>query len=144
MASLREVCENVVMHGGAVLVQLAIQGKLRPSHLWVGVRGAGRYAKAIASGDVASDQVVQERLCGERGCLSCPCVTSTTEPGGYVAHWCGTPLTVATDDDGGTCGCLVEAKASVASEACPRRRWGPSVLRGEGGAPPPLVGSLYT
>lgn len=141
--SLREVCENVVLHGGAVLVQLAIQGKLRPSHLWVGVRGAGRYAKAVADGDVAHEKVVEQRLHGDGGCLSCPAMTSTVEAGGYVAHWCGTPLTVATDDDGGTCGCLCEAKACVASEACPRRRWGPSVLRGGDGAPPPLVGFLY-
>lgn len=143
MSGLREVCEQVV-RGTTTLVQLAMRGELRAEHVWVGVRGGGRYAKAVASGDVARDEVIEERLRGERGCLACPAVTQSVEAGGYVAHWCGRAFEERIDEHGGTCGCLCEAKASVASEACPRGRWGPSVACGAKAGPnPPMVGSLY-
>jgi len=133
---------RTVTAGTATLVQLAVRGELRREHVWLGVRGAGRYARAVASGDVADDEGIDERLYGQRGCKNCPARTITSE-GGYVASWCGTPLVEGRDDLGPTCGCLVEAKASVASEACPRGRWVASVLAGRqrGPTPTPPVGS---
>jgi len=120
MTQLVHVCQHVVQ-GTATLVQLAVRGQLRREHVWVGVKGAGLYAKAVANGDVADQPIVNVRL-GPNGCGGCPSRTITNEFG-YEAWWCGTPFVEGRDEHGPTCGCMLQGKAAVGSEACLRGNW---------------------
>jgi len=109
---------KLLASGGATFVQLAVRGKLTPSMAWMGMRGAGPYLAAIAAGDLAEADVAGERLATCRGCSAWTPDESDPEVG-----WCGPPFEAAHLSGGPTCGCLLEAKASVASSTCPRGLW---------------------
>jgi hypothetical protein len=108
------------------LVRLALDGKLSPKDAWTALRGAEKYRRAVASGDIASDLVQAERA---SVCWSCPSSTSRTATENMTAVHCGQ----AYRDTGKTCGCLVlvrvngqtlpAGKSVVASEQCPQKRW---------------------
>lgn len=108
-----------ISRGGATFTALAMAGKVGPRSAWVGMRGAARYASAVAAGDVADDATIDARLsrCGR-------CTARCADPDVPEAvGWCGPPFEAATLPDGPTCGCLLEAKAAVKSETCLRGRW---------------------
>lgn len=111
------------------VVALAKANQLERRYLWVAVKGAWKYARAVATGDVAAsaDQVARLRCC-------VPCSASErvqTGKDGVVAIYCGRGNRTA---EGPTCGCLVgitidgeatpAGKTHVASEECPRSHWG--------------------
>ncbi len=111
------------------IVGLAKSGQLDPAFLWVALRGAARYAQAVASGDVADDATARERVAV---CSVCPVhdVVATSKAGVF-AGYCGT-----SDVPGVSCGCLVTltvfgddrtmtaaGKTLVGSERCPRGKW---------------------
>jgi hypothetical protein len=108
------------------LVRLALDGKLSPKDAWTALRGAEKYRRAVASGDIASESIQEERA---NVCWSCPSSTSRTATENITAVHCGQ----AYRDTGKTCGCLVlvrvngqiapAGKTVVASEACPQGRW---------------------
>lgn len=80
---------------------------------WVGLKGAGKFAKAIAEGDLAGEAESLARISGcgvGGGCLDCPALqvregTLT----GRITAWCGDPLVERLDGPKGerTCGCIV-------------------------------------
>ncbi len=109
---------KLLVSGGATFVQLAVRGRLTPSMAWMGMRGAGPYLAAIAAGDLAEPAVAAERLTTCRGCGAW-----TRDDRDPEAGWCGPPFEAADLPGGPTCGCLLEAKASVASSKCPRGSW---------------------
>jgi len=106
-----DVCRSV-FSGAETFVSLAVRGRIGPDEAWVGMRGAARAVQAIANGDVASAGLRSARL---SACLRCPYRTVDAEIPEAVG-WCGEPFKV-TDQ---TCGCNLEAKASVGSETCVR------------------------
>ncbi len=102
---------------------------------WEAIKGAGKYTKAIASGDIATNDEAEARL---RTCAMCPSLKRYKQPGGFRTLWCGEPLVPVPKE---ACGCLIGAgadvsspiavtingaeyepagKLSVASERCPR------------------------
>lgn len=115
---LRDVALTIT-RGGATFVALALDGKIGPMEAWIGMRGAGKYLDAVAAGDVATEDEVKRRLAV---CLACPARMADQDVP-EAAGWCGPPFEAAELPDGPTCGCLIDAKASVASEMCPRGRW---------------------
>ena len=111
------------------VVQLARANQLERRYLWVAIKGGWKYARAVATGDVAasSDQGARLRLC-----VACSASERVhTAKDGVGAIYCGRGKRM---DDGPTCGCLVgitidgvaspAGKTHVASEECPRRHWG--------------------
>ena len=111
------------------VVTLAKADQLEARYLWVAVKGAWKYARAVASGDVAGEDDARARV---RSCDACSAAdrVKTGKPG-VVAVYCGRGELAA---DGPTCGCLVgisiggmplgaAGKTQVASESCPRGRW---------------------
>lgn len=82
-------------------------------------KGAKRFLLAIVSGDIAPDAASEER---RQTCRQCPSMKIETVTGASgPSAWCGTPYTGSSDPP--TCGCLVAAKALVASEECPQLRY---------------------
>jgi hypothetical protein len=123
---------EVMKLGAAEALRQYRLGNVGIKDLWrCSKQGALEYARAVASGDVASDEQVKERggVCG--GCCSRKMEETALE--GVATCWCGPPLV----ETGATCGCLVGvtvrgvyvpgAKLSVGSQACPRGLWGPEV-----------------
>jgi len=114
---------ELVKLGSGALVDMALSGTIRPRHVWTAFKGAERYRRAMADGDVAVITHAEARVakCGE-----CPRRTDHPKEGGSVAHYCGNPF---EELDEGPCGCLVgvtvdgamlpAAKTLVASETCP-------------------------
>lgn len=124
------------------VIQLARANQIERRYLWVAVKGGWKYARAVATGDVAAsaDQVARLRQC-------VPCSASERVPtskDGVIAIYCGRGKRM---DDGPTCGCLVgltikgnkpdgtidhdgdgetvpAGKTVVASEECPRLKYG--------------------
>lgn len=115
--------------------------------LWHALAGAGRYAAAVAAGDIASPD--EQRLRIGR-CRTCPSLRVHPVPVmGVYAGFCGPPFKDKRDEYPATCGCLVAhatpptdtdgceqiiklrvlaaltpaGKACVASERCPQGRW---------------------
>lgn len=91
--------------------------------LWHAVKGASKYAAAVAAGDAADAIEAGRRaaLCG-----SCPNRRDYRVPAlGVTAAFCGP----AFEDHGATCGCLVQVscrpagKVCVRSESCPSGKW---------------------
>ena len=130
-----------------VVMDLLKAGLLNTSLRPMIARGAEKYLKAIAAGDVAGGFDVGVR---ELACARCSARAVATSPGGisgWKFEWCGVPLhelvsgekaqghervlaEVAWRDvdwgkvEGPACGCLLELKRLVASEGCPRGEWG--------------------
>lgn len=111
------------------VIQLARANQLERRYLWVAVKGGWRYARAVATGDVAESGEQVARL---RQCVACSAAERVqTAKDGVVAIYCGRGKRM---DDGPTCGCLVgltvdgqttpAGKTIVASEECPRRHYG--------------------
>lgn len=124
---------QLVKMGTDTLVGMATNRQLRPEHLWVARRGAAKYRKAIANGDVAEPDQAAERASQCALCTSMRLVNPTMildDPSMY----CGAPFEERLGDNPPTCGCLVGVsvqgkplpggKALVASEQCPQGRWG--------------------
>lgn len=114
----REIAAAVTT-GASRFVDLCIAGKVTRRSVWIGMQGAAKYARAIAAGDEADSDTKEARL------AKCAMCTARTADAAIPesAGWCGTPLMAEVRDDGPTCGCLLEAKASVGSEKCPRGNW---------------------
>jgi len=115
---LRDVAITIT-RGGATFTALALAGRVARREAWIGMRGAGKYLEAVAAGDVADDAEVDRRLAC---CDQCP----ARRPDPEIPEdegWCGFPFEAETLSDGPTCGCRLRAKASVASEQCPRGLW---------------------
>lgn len=126
---------DIVALGMDEIVALARAGQLRPQHFGVAARGAVRYHKAIAAGDIASDaeQARRAAICGRCEHRRWRDVEGETKA---IASYCGDPF--VDRGKGQPCGCLVmvtvagdvvsdhaAGKAQVASERCPLRkaRW---------------------
>lgn len=114
---------RAALRGARALAELHRAGGLTPGTRWVALTGAGRYLSAVLAGDVCDDDETRRRL---GVCAACP--HATPLPGGPPATvlpgYCGPALVDRTDQPEPTCGCLLQAKASVASESCPQERWG--------------------
>lgn len=98
---------------------------------WVGVKGAAKYARAVALGDIASaDEIMRRReIC--RGCNAYNVALFPAEQGGdstdAPSAWCGPALVEILHEgvpiEERSCGCLLAGKTAVASEECPRKKW---------------------
>lgn len=108
--------------GGHVIRQLRDEGKLKPEHFWVGLRGATKYARAVAAGDIALPQLVADRL---DKCAACPALVPENSLPYAHPGWCGPPLEEHLEGPvrERTCGCLLIGKAHVQREMCPRGKW---------------------
>jgi hypothetical protein len=117
------------MRGGLDrVIDLARANQLEARYLWVACKGAWKYARAVATGDAATnaDQAARVRVCV--ACSATERVPTSRE--GLVSAYCGRGNRT---EDGPTCGCLVfitiggvasaAGKTKVASEACPRHKW---------------------
>lgn len=104
------------------------------SKLWVGAKGAAKYAAAVATGDIADEVVAAARF--EGWCMSCPSVKhrrARLQDQGVEVYYCGPELEEHFDSVMPTCGCLVGltvggqaqpgGKTVVRSQMCPQRRW---------------------
>jgi len=127
---------DIVKLAGHELAVMAIKGELSRAHLWTAFRGAGRYARALAEGDVASPTDAANRL---SVCLACPHATRGLEKsiaeGPAQGVYCGQPLLERMEDDNPTptCGCPVAitvagefipaGKTLVGSCRCPQGKW---------------------
>ena len=98
---------------------------------WVGVKGAAKFAEAVARGDVASAEVIEARRSECRACEARTVGLFPKEHGGdetdAPSSWCG-PALVELLHEGVPiaeryCGCLIAGKTCVASEECPRGKW---------------------
>jgi len=120
--TIGEICRQIAT-GAATVAALAAAGNLDRASAWVGLKGAERYVRAVAGGDVAGPALRARRLAT---CAGCPAATPAAG-GRILAGYCGEPLVDLTHAGvpvtERTCGCLLPAKASVASERCPRGRW---------------------
>lgn len=114
------------------IISMAMFQQLPQRWLWVAVKGGWRYMSAMAHGDTAAPEAAAERLDICRACAACELVQ--TGRADLQASYCGTG---AWQQDGPTCGCLLAVtlqgrpiepagKLLVASEACPRGKWGAS------------------
>lgn len=118
------------MRGGLDrIIELASANQLEARYLWVACKGAWKYARAVAAGDEATDHDQTARV---RMCIACSaCERIQTARDGLVSAYCGRGNRT---EDGPTCGCLVfitiggvasaAGKTKVASERCPRAKWG--------------------
>ena len=98
---------------------------------WTMLKGAAKYAAAVASGDIASPSAMAERA---ETCANCSARVRYKALGMYV-HTCGLAGHDRTRSDFPTCGCVVltqsmnqsgfsaAGKTAVASEECPQGRW---------------------
>ncbi len=114
--------------------------------LWTALAGAGRYAAAVASGDIADAEALRLRVAR---CRTCPTARIHAVPlTGAWSAFCGPPFVDRTGEEPASCGCLVAwapaqptdgdqatirlrvlaalqpaGKLCVASERCPAGRW---------------------
>jgi hypothetical protein len=108
------------------LIRMALAGELGPREVWTALRGAEKYRRAVADGDVADPATQQARA---DKCWACPSSTSRTTSTAATGVYCGQPMRETPI----TCGCLTAiriegktyagGKTVVASEQCPQRRW---------------------
>lgn len=111
-----------LIDGAATVAALVKEGRFDKSMFWVGMKGAGKYIKAIAEGDVCSEDDWLDRL--SRHCATCESVQPDPADPSKRVGYCGEPLKDHTHDHSPpTCGCLVAGKCRVASERCPQRKW---------------------
>ena len=103
----------------ARVAQLAISGELNARHLWYGIEGAAEYAKAVASGDFASDHEIDER---RMTCAQCPSRQKDERFPKRLGH-CGPRFEDNMMGVLPTCGCPLEAVTAVGSKACPQGKW---------------------
>lgn len=115
--SLREIA-RAALAGGNALVQLRVEGKLRPQHFWVAARGGAQYVAAIAAGDEAPRVEVARRM---RICRACPSRVRTRKRGERLG-FCGQPLE-EHHGERPTCGCLLDGAARVGSKRCWQGKW---------------------
>lgn len=146
VAQMMVVAKTALGQPWAVM-DLLKAGLLEPALRPMIARGAEKYLKAIAAGDIAGSFDVGVR---ELACDRCSARVVATSPGGisgWKFQWCGVPLhelvsgekargnwRVAAEVawreidwakvEGPACGCLLELKRLVASEVCPRGEWG--------------------
>lgn len=128
---------ELVRLGGDEIIEMAKNGTIRGRHLWVAIKGAETYRRAVAAGDLRP--VERAKTCA-RVCAGCNLRTvREVEVNGtlVVAGYCGKPFEVvkANPKKGtfATCGCLVTmtfggellpaGKAVVQSERCPNELW---------------------
>lgn len=117
--------------GFETLAAMAINRELKVRHLWLALRGSGKYADAIVSGDVA-EPMAQEFRCSECA-TKCKSRREYESAEGIIAIYCG-PRLDQIEGDRPTCGCLVAVrvdgqllpagKTIVRSESCPQGKWG--------------------
>lgn len=110
------------------IVDLAKADQLERRFLWVALKGAWKYARAAATGDVAHPDEQLRRVMTCAGCDALDRVQ--TSKSDIVSGYCGKTETTGPNP---TCGCLVmmtvgitisaAGKTKVASECCPRDRW---------------------
>lgn len=119
------------------IVELAKSNQLEPRFLWVAVKGAWKYARAVAIGDVCSPIEEIHRV---SKCAQCDAHDlNKTAKDGVWAGYCGQGETYGPN---ATCGCLVTltiagrieaaGKTKVASECCPRDKWSAAPRWNEG------------
>lgn len=121
--------KTIVRLAEAELSEKAINGELGPAVLWTAMKGGWKYAKAVADGDLASEDEALRRMSICRSCPDRHVRTVTLNQGAVRAWYCGKPLTESKT----TCGCLVAitvhgvdspgGKSVVGSEACPQKKW---------------------
>ena len=122
---------DILVVGTEELVQRALRGELTAGQLWTAIRGAERYRKAMAAGDVADEA---EALRRALICAACPSRSSEEKQAvKATAHYCGEPFVARLSGSEPTCGCLVgltvngETRAAgkpyVRSEQCPQGKW---------------------
>lgn len=100
-------------------------GTWDPATKHYAAEGAGRFVRAIASGDLAPKEVVAARCAT---CSGCPTrVPHPTHPGTRLGT-CGPPVKDRTKEAMPSCGCGIEIHAMVASVACPQEKY-PAVPR---------------
>ena len=110
------------------IVDLARSNQLERRFLWVALKGAWKYARSVALGDVAHPEEQLRRVMICAGCDALDRVqTSKNE---ITSGYCGRTITEGSNP---TCGCLVmmtvgltisaAGKTKVASECCPRDKW---------------------
>lgn len=81
--------------------------------MWTLAKGGAKFARAWITGDRASES---DRAARREVCLACPSRVRTKVMGADgPSDWCGQPFTETLR----TCGCLIPAKISIASESCP-------------------------
>lgn len=123
-----DLCRAALSAGVAFagwLEREADAGRVHPRWFWLGARGAAAYARAVASGDCAPDDVIDERVAT---CRACPSRTpDPDDPEG--AGFCG-PAFKPRGGPAPTCGCPVEPAAAVASRGCPQARFAPVTREG--------------
>lgn len=85
------------------------------------LKGGGKFAAAVLTGDIAPQIVVDRRRAICRGCPSCR--VATADGAVEASNWCGEPLVDGLDQWPPTCGCLIYGKTIVGSEKCPQARW---------------------
>ena len=89
--------------------------------VWTTVKGAAKFAKAVATGDKADNMEIMRR---RAVCRECPSRVTKMHPRGVPgidteSDWCGEPLKETQT----TCGCLLAGKTAVGSERCPQGKW---------------------
>lgn len=128
---------ELVQLGTAELKSLANSGEIRMKHVWVAAKGADKYRKAIADGDL---RPTERALSCARRCAGCPSrTTRDIKVNGLdvsVGH-CGPAFEEIPEGNRKglppTCGCLVSltfagqiyaaGKTIVGSERCPQGSW---------------------
>jgi hypothetical protein len=125
--------KDLLNMGVDLLVTKALSGELTAENIWMAVKGATKYRKAMAKGDVADRGLAMK--C--KICCGCPSIafrdTGVERDGGVVlAGSCG-PILEEHGGDKPTCGCLVSVKINgadmpagktrVRSEVCPQGKW---------------------
>lgn len=117
--------------GTQELINRALKGELQAGDLWTAVKGAEKYRRALATGDIAPPNEAASRA---DICANCPSrklhrIDAIDSDTGY----CGEPFRDQTQSRPPTCGCMVTltvggkltaaGKVTVASESCPQGRW---------------------
>jgi hypothetical protein len=122
---------DILVVGTEELVQRALRGELTAGQLWTALKGAERYRRAMADGDVAAEA---EALRRARICAACPSRSSEEKRAvNATAHYCGEAFVARLSPPEPTCGCLVgltvngettaAGKVYVLSEQCPQGKW---------------------
>lgn len=92
--------------------------------LLTAAHGGLTWAKAIATGDVAPEEVTEQR---RQICNACPMRTVAKLAGmDAESTWCGPPFedhTTEADEAKRSCGCLLYGATLVASKSCPQGKW---------------------
>lgn len=126
---------ELVRYGTATLEQMALNGEIHGHNLWVAVKGAEKYRRAVVKGDLAAVDEAERR---RNICHTCPsrtirniCVNGQS----VTVSYCGPALEERLGDDfeNPTCGCIVGltidnvvhtgGKTIVDSEDCPQGKW---------------------